>query len=697
MTKNTILLQKFLVNFADSGQNNLALAMSCQGQLMHYGFLLTQDAFEMLQKAEEAEIIKFYNETVNWLKVQTGGKLDFQSLYKNFPQDVMSQSLQELYMNQLLHYWGVKTFKPYGEQKIEGFEHMSYKEVHPCTEDEFLAIFTRLLSVGNSLTPTDTKVIKWWVESGYECRYPKDIPFKENLAVIAALCPTFTVKTVTDCLRVAVGFSGGDVSLPAVPKSLKKKGPKWAAREEERKAFRFKLNAVQKLRVLDLLESSNLDVRDMQQGSKYSRWIRLFEVLVVQAHKETHPKTFHAAFTLRNQVRRKKPDGVPKIRTWQSLVESDFKASFEAGVLRLAERPGVFMRRLDELVRKNPKKINIIFDALLKNVDKTSSKVLFEAFGHFQERLKPVQNRSIFIKGARQRTPLPDLKAFSPEIVETCGGFIWDALSRKYAELPAMGKCWIDENLKNIPLPTNMRSMSESLVPVVRGQRIPMGATKRVIRPFVHWNDVHGTEDIDLHGFLLAEGKRATQFGFNGEKRASYGCYSGDKRRSKGACAEYVDIDTEKAVEAGFKYFVMVLHNFQQKPFSSLNDCYTGFMERDDALQNSSWTPSSVTNAMKLSSEAQYCLVGMYDLETREYIHLDLDWNMFQRTVGSGDAGALLNELKPYCEPPKLSVYDLIRLHVEARGQVSSLDEAETFFKEEDFRYSYQKTLELIG
>jgi hypothetical protein len=87
----------------------------------------------------------------------------------------------------------------------------------------------------------------------------------------------------------------------------------------------------------------------------------------------------------------------------------------------------------------------------------------------------------------------------------------------------------------------------------------------------------------------------------------------------------------------------------------------------------------------------------MYDLETREYIHLDLDWNIFQRTVGSGDASALLNELKPYCEPPKLSVYDLIRLHVEARGQVSSLDEAETFFKEEDFRYSYQKTLELIG
>ena len=184
MTKNTILLQKFLVNFVDSGQNNLALAMSCQSQLMHYGFILTQDAFEMLQKAEEAEIITFYNETVNWLKVQTGGKHNFQSLYKNFPQDVMSQTLQELYKNQLLHYWGQKEFKPYGVEKIEGFEHVSYKEISACTEDEFLAIFTKLLSVGNSLTPTDVQVIKFFINNVNTLIFPKNIPFKENLCVV---------------------------------------------------------------------------------------------------------------------------------------------------------------------------------------------------------------------------------------------------------------------------------------------------------------------------------------------------------------------------------------------------------------------------------------------------------------------------------------------------------------------------------
>jgi hypothetical protein len=65
--------------------------------------------------------------------------------------------------------------------------------------------------------------------------------------------------------------------------------------------------------------------------------------------------------------------------------------------------------------------------------------------------------------------------------------------------MDSLGNCWIDEELKKIPLPTNMRSMNFSTKPIIRGQRGPLdNPDAKVIRPFVHWMDKHGSEDLDL-------------------------------------------------------------------------------------------------------------------------------------------------------------------------------------------------------
>ena len=122
-----------------------------------------------------------------------------------------------------------------------------------------------------------------------------------------------------------VGFSGGDVSLPAVPKLPKHKGRLYDLHLEERKAFKFKLKEEQKERILDLFENSNLSLEDLQQGSRYQRFIRLAEILSVgQKTKESYPLTTEAFRKVRNQVRKGKPDGTPKIRTWHSRVNGDF-------------------------------------------------------------------------------------------------------------------------------------------------------------------------------------------------------------------------------------------------------------------------------------------------------------------------------------------------------------------------------------
>jgi len=288
------------------------------------------------------------------------------------------------------------------------------------------------------------------------------------------------------------------------------------------------------------------------------------------------------------------------------------------------------------------------------------------------------------------------LPAISKEKIDAVQNTIFEIIQKKISLLPALGDCWIDEDLKKIPLPTNMRSLNDSLVPVIRGQRTPFGEGKKVIRPFVHWFDEKGTIDIDLHGFLLGK-SIVTSFGYNGTRSSELGCYSGDVRHRQGACAEYVDINVKKALAAGYQYFIMVLHNFNGGKLSDIKECVAGVMERDDAFANHTWKPDSIANSMLLTGGGNMVLVAAYDLVTRESIYLDLDYDTFEQHLYRGSSEGLFTALKPYIALPKVSVYDLLFWHVEARGRFVSKETAATHFLFEDFASSYTKTIEYMG
>jgi hypothetical protein len=633
-----------------------------------------------------------------------GGGSHFKTLYGNFPNDVMSMTQYELWHNQVSHYWGQKSFPPKGKEKLpEVFERTEFKEIDACTEEDFLNVFKTLLSVNQSLTPRDQKTIVWFVENGLDKNYPDQIPFKENLAVIAQLCPNFKVKTVVDVLRVAVGFSGGDVSLPAVPKPLRFSNFYANKRNNEilkdRKNFEFKLNESQILRILELFETSNLSLSDFNQGRRYSRFIRLFENLRIANRKVLFPKTEQAIFLVRNQIRKGKPDGVPKIRTWYSQVENAFKLGFLEGVTKLSERPGELLRRLDYLVRNNqsnPANLGVILNALSKVTEFSSNKVIFEVYTHFENRSNPVSNRSVFVKGARSRTQLPNLPAINQFAIDAIQETLLTAFQNKLRDLPSMGKCWIDPELKKIPLPTNMRSMSDSLVTTVRGTKIPIVLQKNTLRAFVHWNDPVGSMDVDLHGYLLGPNK-STQFGYNGNHITNYGCYSGDVRQVRGSCAEYVDIDIKKALKEGFDLYLMVVHDFQQKGFSNVPDCYAGLSFTDNPSAGKNWKPSNIVQSLALKAQSNYCLAFAFDFTTNEMITLDLDWSTIQRACNVSDTKALRKTIQDYISDPKISVYDLLNWHVQARGENSPPELAETNFVFQDFVSSYTKTLEFMG
>jgi len=523
--------------------------------------------------------------------------------------------------------------------------------------------------------------------------------------------------TVTDILRIAVGMSNGDVSLPKVPHKLIKMN-RWSSHRSEnpaREAFKFKnFSRAERKELLSLLENTSCDATEAVL--KDQRWIRLGERLHPGEYKSQFPRSFKMFDSIRNE----------KIKSWYGQVNTAFDNSFENGLEVLSERPGEFMRKLDWLVRaempSKKKKRNTQFsilekyasdktndktsleirqdlalDALKKVVLKVSNKVLYEAYSHFENRYVGTSNRSIMVKGSRKRTVLPELPALSSDIIQTIQKIIVGALIEKFSKLEKLGKVWIDEELKKIPMPTNMRSINPTLKPTVRGQRTPIGnQNSKVIRAFVHWFDEQGTIDIDLHGFLIGETRREN-IGWNSNHKTGYGCFSGDIIARQGACAEYVDVNIDNALRDGLRYLVVTVNNFRGGSLSDITDCVAGTMEREFAEANMNFVPATLSNCMRLTSAASTSLMCVVDLETREYIHLDLDVDGIP--IASHQASEILNSIKPYLELPKFSVYDLLLLHVQGRdGElVDNTEKADTYFAFDDFASSYIKTLEFMG
>lgn len=707
MTKNIIAFQKGFIVTPNQGIDNRSMAMNVQAELMKLGFMLDQDALEQLGYSDAADIIDFNNEVINYLLIMMGGKRDYQPFYPGFPQQVMEMSEYECWINQLRYYYSGCKFEPspWTETKKVAFEHVKYKMISSGTEEQFEGIFKLLCSSGQSLTPNDLKVIVWFVKNYKVLKFPERIPFKENLSVLLGTLieekrdlsnVVFPKLTTTDVLRVIVHLSGGDTSLPAVPKKhiveRVLSGRRWSAKKvenPERDKFKFKkFKRSERKMILAMLEASNLDIRDMKLKSQ--RWIRIGEILHPGEFAMLFPRAFNAFQMIRNE----------KVKSWYGQVDAAFSRSYTEGLEKLSERPGEFVRKLDYLVRKanGDKMIQLILDQFTKVGEKVSNKVLFEVMDHFENRKVANSNRSIFVKGARKRTPLPTLPALSPKIISLIQDTAFESIKAKFALLEPLGDCWVDEELKKIPLPTNMRSMSESLVPVVRGQRTPILGTKSVLRPFVHWYDERGTMDLDLHGFLFDKtGTEMQNFGYNGIHSNYIGCYSGDVRHRKGACAEYVDISIPVALRNGFKYFAMVVHNFERYPFSQIKECVVGTTERDIAESSKSWRPDTITNCIIPQSKSTSCLIGIYDLETREYIHLDIDWNEICNYISESSSSSIFDAIKPYIELPKISVYDLVMWHVNARGRIVDKASATTHFVFEDFSSNYTKVIELLG
>lgn len=652
---------------AGAGSTPLNVIATIQKDLETLGFLLADDVVSALTVMSPAQVNSFYQRLVKDLRTLVGAHRPFRPMYPNFPAQVMEMTEAGLYLNALLHYWTLELPTSEAQEREPLQDRPKYRLIHLGTREDFETIFVLLARSRSPFSQQDREDAKWFVaqyRDEIKRLLPERIPCKENLAFLGAELIRNTadaaailgeqIRTATDVLRLAVAMSGGDASLA--------------------EACRFgKFRRAERALLLGWVERAGNRTEDMLRWKP--RWIRLGERLHPGEYDHRFPQTAAAFDILRNG----RPFESFNARVEKGLLHRDVAATLDL----LDARPGELARRLDHLARiaTDP---GVVVARFREQAAKVATPVLLQVLTHFRHRGEPLELRAFFPKGSvakvyATREPLPTLSAsVSAELAAVCER----TLLGRFAGLPPLGKCYLDERLKDYLVPFSQRSASKALRTLVRGSRLPLPDCA-TLRFFVWWKNGRSRVDIDLSAAMYdaSFGYVSTLAYYNLKDFGAH--HSGDIVDAPKGAAEFIDIDIAKCLDRKVRYVVMCLNSFTQQPYCDLPECFAGWMAREKPSSGEVFEPKTVVDTVDLASDTKICLPAIFDLSGREVIWADIALAgnpRFANNVHNNLSGVSLM-LRVLTQLRKTDLHTLFALHVRARGErVSERESADSIF-----------------
>lgn len=653
-----------------NGGATRAQVASVVREITAFRCVLSEPLIEQIAMLSATELKHWMREIVGVLRRKTGAHVHHRPFYPNFPEQVLTASEAELYLNAVMHYLTLWRLPPTEQSRpamLEGG--LISRVIEPGSVQEFEALLEPLVSSGTSLSEEETADVIWFIrkyKSDVFRLLPEAVPFREIRAQLGsalilhvagdARVDAFlekNVETATDVLRLAVALNGGDVSLTTASTRFT------AMKRSMRRLL---------LRLLDPLPNAAEDV--MRHAE---RWKRLAEVLHPGEYADKYPRALAAITAAR---RNEAP------ASFGSRVETLLAQRHIAALTPILQsHPGEFARRLDVTLRRatEPEAALDAFEAVAAQV---ASPVLLQLLAMVCAP-RPLPLRAFTPKGSfakvfgikDRREPL------TPEVLARAARICEDALVKRFASLPPLGRCFIDPGLREYKVPLAQRASSKSLRTLVRGSRLPMPDT-RFIRLFLWWKNGHGRTDIDLSAAFFDGNFVFTEAVAYYNLKGFGGYHSGDIVDAPDGASEFIDLDLDVLVKKGIRYVVTSINSFTEQPYCDLPECFTGWMARADVASGEVFEPRSVFDRIDIASDTGICLPFVMDLQERRMIWADLGLSSSARwnNVQSNLSGVSLM-LRALVHTPRPDLETLFDLHVRARGKrVASPQQAQAVF-----------------
>lgn len=259
-----------------TGGATRAQVASAVREVAAFRCVLSEPLIEQIGMLSAAELTHWLREVVGVLRRQTGAHVHHKPFYPNFPEQVLTASEAELYLNAVMHYlthWRLPPTEHARPAMLEG--NFISRVIEPGSVSEFESLLEPLVSSRTSLSEEENADVIWFVREYKRDVFrllPEAIPFREIRAQLGgalilhvagdARVDAFlerNFETATDVLRLAIALNGGDVSLTTASTRFK------AMKRSTRRLL---------LRLLDHIPNA---VEDVMRHAE--RWKRLAEAL----------------------------------------------------------------------------------------------------------------------------------------------------------------------------------------------------------------------------------------------------------------------------------------------------------------------------------------------------------------------------------------------------------------------------------
>lgn len=645
-----LLMNKVIIPFNGnrfSFNVDMKYVATFNANLMALGFSLSPEVMNScIENFTKEEFEEWSSELQDILIKYNGSRQNMKPMYPDFPKQVMEASDLELYLNALLHYASHGKWTPEYEKKIKLRSKSILKPlvINHATEKDLMGYIEKLAESPVAMSVQQKAIFNFLIEEYGLNKYPTTLimPNKENMA-FAIHCiakkdfkdtkniwhkhlADHNIKTITDVLRLAVEYLGGNSSLSehCSFKSIK------------RADRRFLLN------LIDKLYRQNQEQVEEDASRHQGLWVVVLEQLHPGDYSTRYPHAYEFATKVRED----------KLKSWYSKLEKAYTTGNLNQVVRLLKsRPGEFARRLERTVRlaikltreRTSNDDSNVYDAMTvirefaKVADKVDRTILLQLQAYFRDMddlSKTNDVRTFFPKGSvckvyvteNNREPLSNSLAYS------CRHVCRTALAKQYQEREKLGKVYIDPSIINYTVPLKLRNASSQLRTISRGSRMTLPKDANIIRLYTWWQNLtKGSSnwkdriDIDLSATFYDENfDKPIHDVYYSNLRVDGVVHSGDIVNAPNGASEFINIDIETLLKQNVRYVAMNIHSFNEETFNIIPECFAGVMVLDEIKDTEqAFDPAKSLIRSDISTEATACVPMVFDLETREVIWVD--------------------------------------------------------------------------
>lgn len=689
------------------------IAATASKNLESLGYRYTHDLIQMLRNTSVEEILKVEEQILNNLESRLGADVTYKPMYPGFPDTVMEKSDMELYLDAMIYAESGFTempleYKMFKEDEKELLLDMStkiqqLKTISIGDEKDIKNIISNLMSSSVAFSQNDKDDLATAAKEldDFESCIPEKIVNKENLTWLAssykqsskAGINPFLEKMVsaTDVLRYIVAKNQGNTALTDNVKFQTLKKPEC------------------RMCAYQLARTKNTEADIAQRPEVFKRMFKQYHFPSIykslSAKEALEPEQVEKMLSISDKLYKNE-----LVKSFESKRNERLKAHDYPGLVKLyREAPGKLAKDMDWILSVAKKEavnqkqyesnINLLCSVLKSCIHGIDTNNLLKMQALINLRMEP---REFSVYAAKKGLGNPYMKRdqrepLEEDVVAKINKIVDEYLKSKYAEKRPLGKVYIEESLKDVKIPSAQRTDSKGAQTLPYGSKIDLMENTKNIRGFIWWTNVdRNPVDVDLSAtFYDKDWKKLSDLSYFNLKGDGYGVHSGDIRNGgtpggKGA-SEFIDMDLDNLKSKNVGYVVFSVNNFSGYEFAE-TPCKFGWMElteKDKAL----YDPTKVKTAVQLNTKSSRSVPVVFDVENQKMIWMDRNPRSFADfAITDGSEKMSGNNTITYAAPimveaykavnlPAPSVYHLMMLHAEARGElVASPKEADTIF-----------------